>query len=378
MENHKTLEGLLTRISSINKRYEEDAKISGENFNVFNILGLAGKELIHSRMIAMLLDPNGEHGMGDLFLRLFVKTIALEKCADIDYSHATVITEKTIEDGRLDIFVATKSDRIIIENKIYAGDMDEQLLRYHKFDKDAILLHLTLGGGAPGEESAKELKMDEDFHCVSYREDIVKWLQACKEEAANSPPFFRETLNQYILLVKQLTGQARSDEMQKECMDTVLENADSLSAAFFISSNINEIKRRVLVEKFVPLINDLASELGFEPEMDASVENFSFKKSEWKKTSIRFALSRNYQNLWYGFWRSDVSDELHEKLVKLAAPNYQTNNDFPLWNYMEKYGNWDDLFFKDLFSGNVTDIRRVFKDKIEELSSIAENTGLEL
>ena len=88
MDDEKYIKQLLSQVYDINKSYEEKAKQSGENFNIFNILDLTTKEIIHSKFIAMLLDPRGKHGQGNLFLKLFINTISLNDCISDDYINA--------------------------------------------------------------------------------------------------------------------------------------------------------------------------------------------------------------------------------------------------------------------------------------------------
>ena len=71
-ENATSLVELLKRVEQIRLKHELAAKLTGENFNVFEILGLNTCEVrTHSAFIAELLDPSGVHGQGDTFLRLF-------------------------------------------------------------------------------------------------------------------------------------------------------------------------------------------------------------------------------------------------------------------------------------------------------------------
>src|SRR5688572_3432381 len=50
-------------------------------FNVFDVLKSAQSELRHSNMLAWLLDPNGSHGLDDLFLRRWLMLV-LNEAAD--------------------------------------------------------------------------------------------------------------------------------------------------------------------------------------------------------------------------------------------------------------------------------------------------------
>ena len=72
------LENLLANVSSINKKYEEMARLTGENFNIFRILKIERSEVrMHSALLAELLNPNGSHGCGNIFLELFINHFLL-------------------------------------------------------------------------------------------------------------------------------------------------------------------------------------------------------------------------------------------------------------------------------------------------------------
>ena len=45
-------------------------------FNVCTVLGLARQELRHSDLLAYLLNPQADHGLGDRFLRAIIKQAA--------------------------------------------------------------------------------------------------------------------------------------------------------------------------------------------------------------------------------------------------------------------------------------------------------------
>ena len=129
---------LLKEIKAIN---EKEIKEPGENFNVFDIIKVSYKELCHSSFIAELLNPKGTHGMKSLFLQIFLKTVGInDSCID----NLIVRTEKYIEGGRIDIALTNKNMEIFIENKIYAEDQPEQLIRYNKSNPDAIILYLNI------------------------------------------------------------------------------------------------------------------------------------------------------------------------------------------------------------------------------------------
>ncbi|OAV63577.1 hypothetical protein Barb6XT_03113 [Bacteroidales bacterium Barb6XT] len=99
---------------------------TGGKFNMFRIVDVSHYETIHSAIIAELLNPKGSHGLKEKFLEAFVRQAEIN---DFNCNCAS-----TIDDGRLDILIKDSTGRnaIIIENKIYAGDQDNQLKRYDK------------------------------------------------------------------------------------------------------------------------------------------------------------------------------------------------------------------------------------------------------
>jgi hypothetical protein len=378
------LELLLAKISNIDKKYKEIYKFSGEKFNIFNLLNLSADEICHSKIIATLLNPKGMHGKGNKFLEIFLDCIgindfSIEQVASETEKFIGYISEDYNSGGRIDITLTNNKNRqILIENKIYANDQWNQLLRYHEYNPNAYLLYLTLFGNDPSENSSGKLKKD-DYKKISYKDHILKWLEFCKKESTDSP-LLRETLTQYIVLIKQLTGQARSKEMQKEYLDIILKDVDNVSAAFIISQNINEIKFQILKEKFVPLIKKLADRLGMDIDLslDGCFESywgFSFMKKEWKQFKVDFEFEGgNLKNLIYGFCGTNISKELNTYLRSL---NYKSSKSWPLYQFMDKYRYWDNDFYTNLFYSN-SDVVGVIEEKIKEVSFIVENKGYEL
>ena len=381
---------LLAEISHLNKRAEERDRLSGDRFNIFNILNLSSDEISHSKIIASLLDPKGTHGKGNVFIGLFLKHMGMNEYSDnFSCDNVTVETEKFIgyisEDhetgGRIDIVIKniTTRKQIFIENKIYASDGWKQLSRYQKYDPDAELIYLTLYGTKPSEESTGELG-ESAYRAASYREHILGWLEACKGVSIDKP-LLRETIAQYINLIKQLTGQARSGEMQKELMEIIFKDAGNIEAVFTLSQNIDAIKRQILEKKFIPLMKELAQKLGLEVKisLDGCFERywwFSFKRPCWKRIGIIFeSEAPNLQDLIYAAGGDNLSNELNDYLRGLAY--YKKSKGCPIYQYMDKYRRFDNNFYIELFS-NAENISNVFESKIKELLLVIEDKGYDL
>jgi hypothetical protein len=230
------------------KAYHDERVKNGDYFNVFNVLRLSSNETrTHSAFIAELLNPYGTHGMGNFFLRKFISHMQIRNL-QLDLSKAYIEVERVIGDidenydngGRIDIIVEDGKKAIIIENKIYAQDQYKQLVRYNNYAKgnfaDYRLLYLTLNKDSASEASTQDNKSqllpNEDYFPITYREDIIDWLEDCIDELSSN--IVRVIIQQYIDLLKQLTYQMEEnnivlDVLKKDenlaCTLEVLKNA---------------------------------------------------------------------------------------------------------------------------------------------------------
>lgn len=111
-------------------------------FNVFEFFKISSNEPAHSNVLAWLMNPTGNHGLGDAFLSEFiklcvrVKAISENKILDaliMDYSKFRIEREKIVRDkgknGFIDIFAESVKSKFVlcIENKIDSKERDGQL-----------------------------------------------------------------------------------------------------------------------------------------------------------------------------------------------------------------------------------------------------------
>jgi hypothetical protein len=241
---------LLRDVNRAKQEHELTARLTGANFNIFNILRLSTAEVrAHSAFIAELLNPKGSHGQGTVYLELFLERLSDvesitngKEPAKIDAFQAEgakvdveiAIGRVNREDstgGRIDILLTdVHGSHIVIENKIYAGDQADQLLRYNNFCKEkpsATLFYLTLPGDHPDPLSTGGESFP--YTCLSYKEHIRRWLDDC-HRASVSLPVVRESIFQYKCLIQQLTNQATGDKVKEDVKRIILDNPDLADA----------------------------------------------------------------------------------------------------------------------------------------------------
>jgi len=329
--NNKDITQLLQSVTAIKSKYDEINRITGADYNIFNVLKLQRDEVrLHSRFIGDLLNPKGKHGLGDVFLELFIRQLVnampanilnekykLEKSEPItdeelknilNIPKSKVIIEqyiglvKTDEGGRIDLVITDGNKTIVIENKIYAEDQEQQLIRYYNKYPNALMIYLTLDGkeATPISVTSKEndendkkiiLDADVDYIRMSYEENIINWLEECLTHTTQYP-FLRESTSQYLNIVKQLTGQAMNKKMDNEIKNAIIESPESYKTAELISKNLNNARSAIL-GKFRSLLEEKVCANLTEYNIDFEVKLTDMKSSSRTKTQLVFNNDNN-------------------------------------------------------------------------------------
>lgn len=237
-------------------------KAHGDFFNLLMLSGVGSSEVFtHTPILKELLDPNGTHGQKDLFLKSFISYFKLDFEIDNFFS---IKREFRCAQGQIDLLLENKNKAIIIENKIYAGDQSKQLNRYYDYciekKKAPSIIYLTLQGNKPSQSSlGKIINKDDkyflitnneinsiDLQCLSYKEDITKWLENHILYLVKETPNIESAIRQYLNLLKILTGEliTVNKELKKMLVDITpveLEAIRKLSTQFNSSAYRGEL-----------------------------------------------------------------------------------------------------------------------------------------
>ena len=369
MGNLKTIENLLHRVSAINEKYEEIAKITGENFNVFEVLRLKYAELKHSLFLAELLSPNGSHGLGSCFLELFIQQMKFENFSEFDCESAQVHTEYPIKyydnysDGRIDILIIDKrKNAVVIENKINALDLEKQLVKYDGFAKNHLcnykILYLKPFVIEPHDRSvAINDKEKVKIKCISYKNDIKEWLETCLKESV-AYPLLRETLTQYINLINHLTGQAMNHEMEIEIGEIMAASKESINAVFRIYGSREAMENKLLSKLQIQLADLLDKNLMVESIFDKNFGTkiydtywqFGLEKYERPELAVFFGFEKYKNRFLICLCAKDIKAHKIDEQLKASLSNIlslkigQDQNDkdyYYLYYYDGTMANWD-------------------------------------
>lgn len=291
---------------------EKNTQITPD-FNAF--CTLYALELPLSRMIGELLNPNGTHAQGRIFLDLFIEQFLEnsnipKKTKNVSLNLEYQITGK----GRIDILIDfDKTFGIAIENKPYAQDQETQIKRYceylskHYGDKNYLVLYFSRDGSLPSEYSLPKQGMEKlgnQFISISYKK-IRDWCNRCAAEAkkANAVRLstlikeFSEYINREFYGVNTLKNEMLGETIKKNILEAFeisllwQKNLEAYEAKW--RNTINHLFNEELPELiFRSLKKDGTIDENWEwikGKFDIDVlhlEGFRFKKKNWKHFAI--------------------------------------------------------------------------------------------
>ena len=267
------VQNLLNEVSSIIKALDKAKQLYGEqlapDFNVFNYIGFNETNL--SYILNDLLNPTGSHNQKDLFLRKFIQIcvpLIQEHWQDFLplLSQVSAKTEeytfKTAESPyrRMDIYLSAKNDNnsfgICIENKPYARDEPQQLIAYYdelirRKHNHQHIIYLN-ERNQPSEDSVPKETLNKwiennQFTHLKFSE-LIPWLNACKLECQNHSVI--EFINHFIKFIQMQFMGVEDVSENEEILKLMRSSSDNIESAIKISSNIFEMKIRLIQKLF--------------------------------------------------------------------------------------------------------------------------------
>ncbi|WP_242004862.1 PD-(D/E)XK nuclease family protein [Brachyspira pilosicoli] len=158
------LNEIFSKTKTIIKEIKEEIKQYPPQFCIFDVINLQRHENYNSNLIAKLLEVNIKYKedtelsfVKDFLMYLnnkFNWDYGFNNIKKLKHSDIIIKREEYAGSRRIDLFISYKKDfAIIIENKIYAGEQDNQLDDYYKNKKDdyknLYMIFLTPSGYEP-------------------------------------------------------------------------------------------------------------------------------------------------------------------------------------------------------------------------------------
>ena len=201
--------------------------------NLFEILKITKAEIRHSNFLAWLLDPKGNHGLQDRFLRAFAANLGQGGSVPQDVSDCIVFREWR----DIDLLVICERGKYLlcIENKVFSREHGNQLQRYHEILTEEYpgynisFAFLTPDGAIPEKETDQQ-----DWQPVSYT-DILDAIRSARNGVTLSPEVGMLLDHYTEAVMKHITGDKDTESLCKEIyakhrdiLDLIFENCKTL------------------------------------------------------------------------------------------------------------------------------------------------------
>jgi PD-(D/E)XK nuclease superfamily len=391
---------IATEVKDIKTDYEKKQKDEKSRFNVFDTLTRHHLEELHSNFIAYLLDIHEKHDFGDTFLRFFVEIVNEnldfdDKINDFDYKNAKIYKEHSTKYGRLDIFVTTTNFNIIIENKIYANEQDEQILRYVAFAKSQHKPYIVLYLTPEGDDSATGAAGT--YHAISYRNDILKWLERCLLHTKNYPiahagiHFYKKTLEQKILHItdNQILMDIKTLLKTNDDAKEILKHWGEIQPA--VEAYGKELRVEFLKKTFDALI-EKGYDFGKKPNSEnivyntkTTVQELTTKLKLPNKKTVSFKFVRASTN-WLDWGITDFQDNLDKETIEFVKKSLKNKIKFKIstsskwiwYNLLPNGKSFFDISLHHDLATNMDELVAQFVTEVEQFLSAWRETVEEL
>lgn len=229
-EQEETLNKFLDDISCLN-----ELKKWGSDFNIFDVLNIAKAEIRHSNVLAWLLDPKGNHGLGDSVLyNLLSEVLASNPDCPHRQTRLLLLNLKSFdvrrEEGHIDILLVSNDEKFVIaiENKTFSDEHDNQLSRYTKYINDnfagfdSLFIYLT----PFGDESDK----NKDWMPLSYDSIYQSTYKALEDNDGRVGCDIKAFINDYLEILRR--DMMEDSELKNVCEKIYQKHREALELIY--------------------------------------------------------------------------------------------------------------------------------------------------
>ena len=267
--------------------------------NIFEILKISKTEIRHSNFLSWLLNPRGSHGLGEVFIKRFIREIfSSDKVADIDQIEVSKLDLSKVEIRRewknIDILIIFDDIVICIENKVYSKEHSNQLKRYKEIinnefsDRRQSFVYLTPYGDSSEEETESYVSLSY-YYIVEILDRII---EIYDESIIVS---VKQYIKDYLtILRREIMGEDALSQLSKriyynhqEIIDFINENKpDALD-------EVNNILKKIINNKNIVFIKSTKSQLLFTTSKIQEITYYNKSKRHALEESFVFELKLN-------------------------------------------------------------------------------------
>ena len=340
LTNEEALQNFLLDIGCLDELLPWTGK-----FNMFDVLKISRTEIRHSNMLGWLLNPNENHGMGDVFLKgILQRLVENDSEGRYDVFHVLLMDFYTFSVMRewknIDILLISTEEKtvIAIENKIGSHEHSNQLNRYRNIlekeypDYNRMLVFLTPDGEKPSDV--------ENWDVLTYS-DVIDVLEETNSQI--------KVLPDVDLMIKNYIDVVRRDIVEdqqlidicnkiynkhKKALDLIFENR--IDGRTQVSDAIKDTLCRLAEEGLI--IYDENWGYNFRTEtMDQYLPLLDEPVSSWGSTNIYSYWFNERDDRFYGIFELAGNNVPEESMKKMQAiTNILKPNDKRKSNFIYK------------------------------------------
>lgn len=376
ISDQEALEKFLMDIDILDTIY---ARLS--HFNPFETLSIVNAEIRHSNVLAWLLNPNENHGLGDIFLKKIIqdvyyknkeyiesKRLSLFDISLMDY-HDFIIKR---EWNNIDIICVSDDMKFVfvIENKVWSKESENQLMKYFHTvnreypDYDKIFIFLTANNDTPS-DADNWIPMDYGFIFETLQKVI-----GIKGDAIS--PNVKIFIEQYLYMLRRyIVG---DNELEKICKDIYYKHQKALDLIFQYKPDIyTEIASALekIVDSNPKVIKDTVGSKMYLRFITKAIDELIEKKGEGWVSSHRILLyefATKNDKIVLKLYIGPGDEAIRRKIFRIAQ------NDSNKLKAISKELNpkWNQIYAKEIlpknylekYDSNIEDIRKELKNKI--------------
>lgn len=372
-----------------------------EGFSPCNLF--SPNEVVVSRVLAFLLNPQESHAQGRLFLDAFM-TVAGSKHLIRDQgkmAHTNipifsekvgVTTEHSLDQGRPDIVLTEESSILVIENKPWALDQEKQLQRYGEWiisegKENRLLVYLCQN--EPSDYTLPKNSKVESFTVHLSFNELIDALRVGNHQT-KSPKvrYFVDSFCDYLQ-----TSICQENLMENPLIVNMMKDHKNLEAYFEIQKNMPKLYQQAWNNFCQTMTTHTQKRFGsafkleYKTHYDDSYVSICFKNEHLNNFAICFeAQSRILNNFCWGVTfvgenniNSEEYEQIRTRLNEKLFPGRKSQT-WPWWQWgtessvvSEKYTdvpvNWfNPTVLSYMLSESDTPLSAVILDKVESIA----------
>lgn len=315
-------------------------------FNLFDVLNISKTEICHSDVLAWLLNPNENHGIGDTFLKSMIQKLVeyanngrydADLLSCLDYYSFNVYREWK----DIDLVLVSMDEQMVIaiENKVGTAKFDQELGKYraaldHDFpDYKKVLVFLSAEGALPNDV--------EYWDTLTYM-DVAACLETVNTHLQLQPDVELMIRNYIEIVRRDIVDDQQLMEIcnkiynkHKKALDLIFENRfdGTNQVGYLIKDTLKEMAKsgRIL---FDPNQKSGTYIVFHTKEMDEYLPPLSEANSSYRTNRVYcYGITVKDKAMYAyfelgGYNTTDEHKETMKKMISLHKPNDKMNEDF--------------------------------------------------